>query len=88
MQLAPLKALLWTIRTSMQELIAHCLQPDAGGFTPSDFPLATLTQGQIDALVRQQTQIEAIYPLSPLQQGLLFHSLYAPEDGDYITQVC
>ncbi|HKE59595.1 MAG TPA: condensation domain-containing protein, partial [Pyrinomonadaceae bacterium] len=28
-----------------------------------------------------------IYELSPLQQGLLFHSLYAPESGVYIEQL-
>jgi amino acid adenylation domain-containing protein len=27
--------------------------------------------------------IEAIYPLSPMQQGMLFHSLYEPESGVY-----
>ena len=31
--------------------------------------------------------IEAIYPLSPMQQGLLFHSVYAPESGVYIEQM-
>src|SRR5262249_11214641 len=31
--------------------------------------------------------IEAVYPLSPLQQGLLFHSLYLPAGGAYFEQV-
>ncbi|MBI4749085.1 MAG: amino acid adenylation domain-containing protein [Acidobacteria bacterium] len=33
------------------------------------------------------TQIEDIYPLSPLQQGMLFHSLLTPGAGLYIEQM-
>lgn len=32
--------------------------------------------------------IQDIYPLSPTQRGLLFHSLYAPNSGVYLIQVC
>jgi hypothetical protein len=32
--------------------------------------------------------IEDIFPLSPLQQGMLFHSVYAPETGVYFEQSC
>ena len=32
--------------------------------------------------------VEAIYPLSSLQQGLLFHTLFAPKSGVYVVQVC
>src|ERR1043166_8465104 len=31
--------------------------------------------------------IEDIYPLSPMQQGLLFHTLYAPEASEYFVQL-
>jgi amino acid adenylation domain-containing protein len=31
--------------------------------------------------------IEDVYPLSPMQEGLLFHTLYAPEGGLYVTQI-
>jgi amino acid adenylation domain-containing protein len=31
--------------------------------------------------------IEDLYPLSPLQQGMLFHALYAPHAGAYLEQI-
>jgi len=30
--------------------------------------------------------IEAIYPLSPMQQGMLFHTIYNPQSGAYFEQ--
>ncbi|MFK3775625.1 amino acid adenylation domain-containing protein [Pseudomonas sp. NPDC089406] len=71
----------------LQALVGHCLAPGAGGATPSDFPLANLDQAQLDALGLPITQMQDLYPLSPMQQGMLFHSLYQPGDGSYINQV-
>lgn len=34
----------------------------------------------------QKPNIEAIYGLTPLQQGMLYHALYAPDSGQYIQQ--
>ena len=34
-----------------------------------------------------QENIQDIYPLSPMQQGMLFHSLYAPESEVYTEQL-
>ncbi|WP_156737677.1 non-ribosomal peptide synthetase, partial [Mycobacterium sp. E735] len=44
-----------------------------GGLTPSDIAPARLTQREIDAL-QQQYSVADILPLTPLQQGLLFHA--------------
>ncbi|WP_082970290.1 non-ribosomal peptide synthetase, partial [Mycobacterium sp. E2989] len=44
-----------------------------GGLTPSDIAPARLTQQQIDSL-QQRYPIADILPLTPLQQGLLFHA--------------
>ncbi|MEM6252544.1 MAG: amino acid adenylation domain-containing protein [Cyanobacteria bacterium P01_D01_bin.156] len=34
-----------------------------------------------------RSSVQDIYPLSPTQQGMLFHSLYGPKSGAYIVQV-
>ncbi|CRI56719.1 peptide synthetase [Pseudomonas sp. CCOS 191] len=67
-------------------LIGHCTSPGVAGVTPSDFPLASLDQRQLAALPVAADNIEDIYPLSPMQQGMLFHSLYQQEAGNYINQ--
>jgi amino acid adenylation domain-containing protein/non-ribosomal peptide synthase protein (TIGR01720 family) len=71
----------------LSEIIQHCLAPGAGGFTPSDFPLARLDQQALDLLIHKHS-ISDIYPLSSVQQGLLFHTLYdGSESGTYVEQI-
>ncbi len=36
---------------ALRDLIAHCVAPDAGGYTPSDFPKAKLSQRGLDKLL-------------------------------------
>ncbi|GAA3046574.1 non-ribosomal peptide synthetase [Actinokineospora globicatena] len=43
-----------------------------GGRTPSDFPLVTIDQAEVDTLLTDD--VVDIWPLSPLQEGLLFLS--------------
>jgi amino acid adenylation domain-containing protein/non-ribosomal peptide synthase protein (TIGR01720 family) len=52
---------------ALKEVIAHCQLPDAGGRTPSDFPLTRIDQVSLDRLLAEQSGIEDIYPLSPMQ---------------------
>ena len=70
----------------LRSLIAHCLRDDVGGFTPSDFPLAHLSQSQLDSLPVPASVIEDVYPLTPMQEGLLLHTLLEPGTGLYYMQ--
>ncbi|WP_051845824.1 non-ribosomal peptide synthetase [Streptomyces sp. NRRL F-5053] len=67
-------------------LIEHCLRPDTGGATPSDFPSAGLDQAAVDELTSGGAEVEDIYPLTPTQSGMLFHALSEP-DGAYLDHV-
>ena len=44
--------------SNLNRLVEHCLEPDAGGFTPSDFPLADLDDGELDKLSDLLDQID------------------------------
>ncbi|MCV3211983.1 amino acid adenylation domain-containing protein [Plectonema radiosum NIES-515] len=74
---------------AIRSIIEHCQSEDAFGYTPSDFPDAQLNQLEVDELQLsiKSKNIDSIYPLSPTQQGMLFHSLYAPESGVYFEQL-
>ncbi len=82
-----IEALAQSYLEQLQGLIALCLEEGAGGVTPSDFPLAGVEQAQLDALPLAARQIEDLYPLAPMQQGMLFHALYENEGGVYVNQL-
>ena len=63
----------------------HVARPDAGGHTPSDFGRVALEQSHVDLLELRCGAIEEVLPLSPLQEGLLFHALYDEESPDVYT---
>ena len=70
----------------LRAIVAHCRTPGAGGYTPSDFPLAGLGQEALDRVLGSARGVEDVYPLTPTQEGMLFHTLNAPGRGEYITQ--
>ncbi|MBV8786212.1 MAG: amino acid adenylation domain-containing protein, partial [Mycobacterium sp.] len=67
-------------------ICAH-VRGGGGGLTPSDIAPAQLSQQQIDEL-RSQREIVDVLPLTPVQQGLLFHTSFAPDLVDlYAVQL-
>ncbi|MCP9489463.1 MAG: amino acid adenylation domain-containing protein [Solirubrobacteraceae bacterium MAG38_C4-C5] len=61
-------------------LHAHAGEPGAGGHTPSDFPLVTLDQAELDGFAASVTELEDVLPATALQEGFFFHAL-ADEDA-------
>ncbi|MEU8529900.1 non-ribosomal peptide synthase/polyketide synthase, partial [Streptomyces sp. NPDC048629] len=69
------------------DLIEFCCRPETGGYTPSDFPLARIEQSVLDRVAQSlPTEIEDIYPLTALQQGMLFHTRLSDDPGMYWAQ--
>ncbi len=73
------------LRAELQALVAYCLN------TPlllqaSELPLLGLDQPQLDALPLP-AGVEDLYPLSPMQQGMLFHALDVPGSSLYVNQL-
>jgi amino acid adenylation domain-containing protein/non-ribosomal peptide synthase protein (TIGR01720 family) len=66
----------------IRELTRYCVE-NPGGYTPSDFPLVRLAQKEVDQLAASG-DVEDVYPLTAMQEGLLFHSLFAPDDDMYL----
>ncbi|MFF9052375.1 amino acid adenylation domain-containing protein [Streptomyces erythrochromogenes] len=70
---------LW--RTALEGLARHAAEPGAGGLTPSDLPLVTASQHDIDGWERRFPGLTDVWPTTALQSGLLFHSVF--EDSSF-----
>ncbi|MEU5417577.1 amino acid adenylation domain-containing protein, partial [Streptomyces clavifer] len=56
-----------------------------GGLTPSDIAPAVLDQREIEALERAVPGLTDVLPLTPLQEGLVFHHCLDTDQGDVYT---
>ncbi|MFC0530993.1 condensation domain-containing protein, partial [Phytohabitans kaempferiae] len=72
---------------ALRQIVAHCQEPGVGGCTPSDFPYAGLDQAAVDRVVGDGRGVEDVYRLTPMQAGMLFHSLADPDGGVYLDQM-
>ncbi|MFP3187007.1 MAG: condensation domain-containing protein, partial [Paraburkholderia sp.] len=83
---AALGALARDLHAELLALIEHCTS-SASGITPSDVPLAAIDQVRLDTLPVSASNVADLYPLAPMQTGIVFHSLLGEQPGAYVNQL-
>ncbi|MDR5776819.1 MULTISPECIES: non-ribosomal peptide synthetase [unclassified Caballeronia] len=83
---AVLDALADSVRRELLAALDHC-ESGASGLTPSDVPLAGVGQARLDRLPMRAADVADLYPLAPMQTGIVFHSLLGQQPGAYVNQM-
>lgn len=63
-------------KKNLRNIITHCISTTECELTPSDVGDSTLTQRELDTIIETiDKEIIKVYPLSPMQEGMLYHTL-------------
>ncbi|HVK99819.1 MAG TPA: amino acid adenylation domain-containing protein [Dongiaceae bacterium] len=88
--LAEMAALIHVGSTDESQVPPNLITADTQQLTPDLLPLLNIDQTGLDSLVEAVTggvrNIQDVYPLSPLQEGILFHHLLSPEQDPYLLR--
>ncbi|MBX8478176.1 AMP-binding protein, partial [Pseudomonas cichorii] len=69
---------------------ANLIEPGCTHITPDMLPLLTISEEQLEQVIASipggAANIQDIYPLAPLQEGILYHHLAAEQGDPYVLQ--
>jgi non-ribosomal peptide synthase protein (TIGR01720 family) len=63
-------------RADLEEIISYCVAVSQPAATP-EYPLSGLDSSEIRALLEKEPDLEDVYRLAPMQEGMLYHALQA-----------
>ncbi|SEN18920.1 non-ribosomal peptide synthase domain TIGR01720/amino acid adenylation domain-containing protein [Stigmatella aurantiaca] len=86
-QRATIESLAQSTLEMLRSLVARRTSADTLRYTPADFPLAKVGPEALARVLPPGVAVEDLYPLSPLQEGLLFHGILSGGVGAYFEQV-
>ncbi|HVI47207.1 MAG TPA: amino acid adenylation domain-containing protein, partial [Chitinophaga sp.] len=78
----------------LENIIQHCISQETTAYTPVDYGLSDVASyTELDRFLEEnyngvprRQQLESMFRLSSLQEGMLFHSLYDEQAGAYVEQ--
>jgi amino acid adenylation domain-containing protein/non-ribosomal peptide synthase protein (TIGR01720 family) len=77
--------LLQDYMNSVKSIISHCISKEQVEVTVSDITDEAITPVQLQSYQDAMDNIQSIYPLSPLQEGLFFHSLSESGEAYHVS---
>jgi amino acid adenylation domain-containing protein/non-ribosomal peptide synthase protein (TIGR01720 family) len=83
---ATITSLMDVYKKSLLELIDYCCNYGKIELSPSDLTYKELSIAKLNEL-QQKYDLEDIYPLSPMQENMLFHSLMDLDSNHYFQQM-
>eukprot|EP01122_Echinamoeba_exundans_P014719 TRINITY_DN671_c0_g2_i1.p1 TRINITY_DN671_c0_g2~~TRINITY_DN671_c0_g2_i1.p1 ORF type:complete len:471 (+),score=68.27 TRINITY_DN671_c0_g2_i1:163-1413(+) len=80
---------------NLRRVVTHCISQSVVSYSPSDFPLAKVTQATLEVAMDgirstcgSSVELEDVFPVNPLQAGILYHSLLNTGTKDpYFNQI-
>ncbi|SFR11785.1 non-ribosomal peptide synthase/polyketide synthase [Paenibacillus sp. cl130] len=77
------------LKQNVLEVIRHCVSRERSELTPSDVLLPGISLEALDRMVEQiqpDGELENIYPMTPMQKGMLFHNMLDSRSSAYVEQ--
>ncbi|KJD42223.1 condensation domain-containing protein, partial [Paenibacillus terrae] len=76
-------------KQNVLDVIQHCASQEHSELTPSDVLLPGLSLEALDRMVEQiqpDEELENMYPMTPMQKGMLFHNMLDSRSSAYVEQ--